>query len=78
MNVKVVNGFNAFVDGEGVLKGVLHDKRTSEDILHINEAGYKILVKCIKSTIFDAKKARNTASTGRLYSNVVVRGQTPN
>ena len=70
LNVNVVNGFNAFVDRGGILKSTLHDKRTTEDVLHINEAGYRILVRCIKTTIFNTKRARNTPSTGRLYSNV--------
>ena len=70
LDLKVVNGFGAFVDNGGVLRSALHDKRTSEDVLHINESGYRILVRSIKSAIFSAKKARNNSNTGRLYSNI--------
>ena len=74
LKVNIVHGFGAFVDKIGILKDVLHDKRSTEDVLHINETGYKILVKCIKTAIFDVKKAKSKFTTGRLYSNVT-RGQ---
>ena len=57
LKVDIVHGFGAFVDKVGILKDVLHDNCTAEDVLHINETGYKILVKCIKTAIFDVKKA---------------------
>ena len=49
LNANVVNGFkNAFVDKGVILKSILHDKRTTEDIFHINEAGYRSLVRSSK------------------------------
>ena len=77
LKVNIVHGFGAFVDKVGILKDVLHDKRTTEDVLHINETGYKILVKCIKTAVFDVKKTKSKFTTGRLYSNVT-RGGPPN
>ena len=77
LKVNIVHGFGAFVDKVGILKDALHDKRTTEDVLHINETGYKILVKCIKTAIFDVKKTKSKFTTGRLYSNVT-RGGPPN
>ena len=58
MNVQIIQGFGEFVDRDGLLKGSLHDKRTDSDVLHINENGYRILVRQIKSTIFSLKKIK--------------------
>ena len=66
-----MQGIGQFVDQQGILKGTLHDKRTESDILHIKENGYKILVKCIKSTIFSLKNNRSKYQAGRSYSTVV-------
>ena len=71
INVNIVQGFGAFVDSGGLLRNSLHDKRTINDVLHINGSGYGILVKCIKTAIFNAKRTRNRFTTSRLFSNVV-------
>lgn len=71
LNINVVHGFGGFVDSGGLLRSALHDRRTSEDVLHINAAGYRILVGCIKRTIFNVKNMKNRPSTGRLFSTAV-------
>ena len=65
----------AFVDKVGILKDVLHDKRTTEDVLHTNETGYKILVKCIKTAIFDVKRLK--ASSQQVDYTVMLLGVDP-
>ena len=75
LKVNIVHGFGAFVDKVGILKDVLHDKRTTEDVLHINETGYKIIVKCIKTDIFDVKRLK--ASSPQLDYTVMLLGVDP-
>ena len=60
--VNIVEGFN-----DGVLKNILHDKRTPTDVVHINNRGYSILVKLIKQAIFSVKSSKNKVTTGRLF-----------
>ena len=68
LNVQIVQGFGEFVDRDGFLKGSLHDKRTDSDVLHINENGYRILVRQIKSAIFSLKQNKSKSRPGRPYS----------
>ena len=75
LKVNIVHWFGAFVDKVGILKDVLHDKRTTEDVLHINETGYKIIVKCIKTDIFDVKRLK--ASSPQLDYTVMLLGVDP-
>ena len=49
LKICFVEGFSSFVDfSSGLLKESLFDKRSETDVLHINDAGYCILVSCIK------------------------------
>ena len=68
INVNLVQGLGEFIDRGNLLKTKLHDQRTNEDVLYINDHGYRILVKCIKHTIFSSKS--NARSTGRKYASV--------
>ena len=61
LRVNFDNGFNEFA-----AHGVLKDKRTPRDILHINGKGYSILIGLIKQAIFSVKKSKNKSATGRL------------
>ncbi len=55
LKVKIVNGLGSFVDNQGLLKINLHDARTESDVLHINDAGYSMLVGHVKAAIFGNK-----------------------
>ena len=68
ININLVRGLGEFLDRGNLLKNTLHDQRTNEDVLHINDHGYRILVKCIKHTIFSSKS--NASSSGRTYASV--------
>ena len=68
INVNLVRGLGEFLDRGNLLKTKLHDQRTNEHVLHINDHSYRILVKCIKHTIFSSKS--NARSTGRTYASV--------
>ena len=71
ININLVRGLGEFLDRGNLLRSALHDQRTNEDVLHINGQGYRILVRCIKHTIFSSKtKAK---STGRTYATSVAR-----
>ena len=72
-NVTVVHGFSDFVDhSTGLLRHSLFDKRSENDVLHINDSGYRILVRCIKSAIFSAKSNQgNRLINHPSYSHVV-------
>lgn len=67
INVQLVRGLGEFLDRGNLLRSTLHDQRTNEDVLHINDHGYRILVKCIKHAIFSYKS--KAKSTGRSYAN---------
>ncbi len=73
LNVHIVDGFSQFVDREGLLKSVFHDKRSQADDLHINDKGYCILVRCIKDAIFRNKLGSKVHSS-RLYSRALSDG----
>ena len=75
IRVNIVHGFNQFVDREGRLRSVLHDRRTEHDVLHINDDGYRILVRLIKNCIFTVKRSRGRYTTERLYASVVAAQQ---
>ena len=68
ININLVRGLGEFLDCGNLLKNTLHDQWTNEDVLHINDYGYRILVKCIKHTIFSSKS--NARSSGRTYASV--------
>ena len=59
------------MDSQGLLKSNLHDPRSDTDVLHINDAGYCILVRCLKTAVFGSKIGKH-AGTGRNYSDVVI------
>ena len=67
--MRLVNGFSEFVEHNGLLKTKLHDPRTETDALHINDAGYKILVKLLKREIFASKKSGHNRVGAKLFSN---------
>ena len=68
INVNLVRGLGEFLDRGNLLRTTLHYQRTNEDVLHINDHGYRILVKCIKHIIFSSKL--NASSTRRIYASV--------
>ena len=70
LKIQIVQGFGQFVDRYGLMKDTLHDKRTDSDVLHINESGYRLLVRQIKSSIFSLKNEKNTSRPGRTYASV--------
>ena len=72
LKVIIVQGFKEFADYRGFLNTILHDKRTPNDVLHINNKGYCILVKLIKQAIFSVKNKANKNVTGRLFSDVII------
>ena len=77
LQVHFVEGFRQFVDmSNGLLKESLFDKRSDTDFLHINDAGYCILVSCIKATIYSSKEkmAQKRQVGRRSYSNVARNG----
>ena len=67
VKVNIVYGFNEFADQNGLLKNTLHDRRTPTDVLHINNKGYRILVRLLKQAIFSVK-SKATTTTGMLFS----------
>ena len=67
LKISLVRGLGDFLDRGNILRSALHDQRTNEDVLHINDQGYRILVKCIKHAIFSSKSTKG--STGRTYAN---------
>ena len=69
LGVRLVNGFSEFVEHNGLLKTKLHDPRTESDALHINDAGYRILVKLLKREIFASKKSGHNRVGAKLFSN---------
>ena len=69
LKVNIVRGLGDFLDRGNLLKSTLHDQRTNEDVLHINDLGYRILVRCIKKAIFNSKLSKT--STGRTYAGTV-------
>ena len=73
LDVLVVHGFSDFVDrSNGLLKQTLFEQRSENDVLHINDSGYRILVRCIKSAIFSSRSQQGERSVGRpTYSQVV-------
>ena len=66
IRVNIVDGFMQFVDKKSsILKTTFHDDSKAGDPLHINTAGYCVLIKCIKDCIFGSKnknKGRSYAS----------------
>ena len=59
LKIYFVEGFSSFVDfSSGLLKESLFDKRSKTDALHINDAGYCILVSCIKRAIRSSKEIK--------------------
>ncbi len=70
LKVKIVNGLSSFVDNQGLLKAHLHDTRTESDVLHINDAGYCMLVRHIKAAIFGNKFGSKVHSS-RPYARAV-------
>ena len=68
VNVNLVRGLGEFLDHGNLLRTKFHDQRTNEDVLHINDHGYRILVRCIKHAIFSSKS--QTSNTGRTYATV--------
>lgn len=77
LGVHLVEGFLDFVDQTNwLLKESLFSKHFDGDTLHINNRGYCILVKCIKTTIFRCKNLGKNSTNQRVYSNVV-RGGPP-
>ena len=77
LKICFVEGFSSFVDfSSGLLKESLFDKRSETDVLHINDAGYCILVSCIKRAIRSSKelKVQGRQAGQRSYSNVVSSG----
>ena len=77
LKIYFVEGFSSFVDfSSGLLKESLFDKRSETDVLHINDAGYCILVSCIKRAIRSSKevKVQGRQAGQRSYSNVVSSG----
>ncbi len=76
LKVKVVNGLLSFVDNQGLLKTSLHDARTESDVLHINDAGYCMLVRHIKAAIFGNKFGSKVHSS-RPYSSAASDGYPP-
>ena len=77
LRVSFVYGFNEFADRDGMLRSALHDCRTQNDVLHINDRGYCILVRLIKLALFSMKRGKGKQTTGRTYANVA-RGGPPN
>ena len=71
--VSVVHGFAEFVDrNNGLLKRTHYEQRSENDVLHINDNGYRLLVRCIKSAIFTSRSQQGERSVGRpTYSQVV-------
>ena len=72
LNVYVVHGFAEFVDrSNGLLKQTHFEQRSENDILHINDNGNRLLVRCIKSAIFTSRSQQGERSVGRpTYSQV--------
>ena len=70
LNINVVQGFGQFLERDGLLKASMHDKRTDADVLHINENGYRILVRQIKNAIFSLKPKTSKITPGRPYASV--------
>ena len=73
INVSVVQGFAEFVDrSTGLLRHSLFEKRSESDVLHINDSGYRILVRCIKSAIFSSRDSQGSRLMKHpAYSHVV-------
>ena len=73
LNVYVVHGFSEFVNrSNGPLKQTHFEQRSENDVLHINDNGYRLLVRCIKSAIFTSRSQQGERLVGRpTYSQVV-------
>jgi alkylated DNA repair dioxygenase AlkB len=77
LRVNLVQGFRDFADRDGMLRSSLHDPRTPNDVLHINDRGYCVLVRLIKLALFSIKRGKGKLTTGRSYANAT-RGGPPN
>ena len=69
IGVRLVAGFAGFVEYSGLLKANLHDPRAPGDALHINDDGYRILVRLLKREIFASKKGGHSRVGGKTFAN---------